>query len=156
KVSTIASNPPGQCAWINTGLAAFLAANPLKGGKNNPSHQTWKFTWAGAAEEAKVEAGIKILDYFPYVVHAPQVTAAPGSDPKPGDPTHAKVFPQGPSGELGGAEINLQYTPRPGAPVIDQPSENVHLHWIQAYTGTTWGVAFPPLLDTSDIGFVSN
>ncbi len=138
-VSTIASNPPGQCAWINAGLNAFLAANPANG--TGPSGQGWSYTWAGAAAEAKVEAGIKILDYFPFVVFAPKVTAAPGSQPTAANPNGARVFPQRASGELGGAVINLQYTPQAGAPAI------TNLHWIQAYTGTTWGVNVPPLLD---------
>src|ERR1039458_10563287 len=30
-VSTIASTPPGQCSWINTGLSTFQAANPANG-----------------------------------------------------------------------------------------------------------------------------
>jgi hypothetical protein len=104
-VSTIASNLPGQCAWINTGLNAFIAANPVNG--SGPSGQGWSYTWAGAAAEAKVEAGIKILDYYPFVVFAPPVTADPGSEPTPGNPNGARVFPRGVSLELGGAVINL-------------------------------------------------
>jgi hypothetical protein len=104
-VSTIASNPPGQCDWINTGLNAFIAANPANG--SGPSGQGWSYTWAGAAQEAKVEAGIKILDYYPYVVTPPQVTAAPGSKPTVANPNGAAVIPTGASGERGGAVINL-------------------------------------------------
>lgn len=127
-VSTIASNPPGQCAWINAGLAAFLAANPADG--SGPSGQAWTFNWAGVADEAKVEAGIRILDYYPYVVRPPRISLANG-----------RAIPAGAKGELGGAVLNLKYTPQPGAPAID------NLHWIQAYTGTRRGAAVPPLLD---------
>jgi len=129
-VSTIASDPPGQCAWINTGLGAFEAANPPVGSGPSASGQDWTFNWAGAAAEAQVEAGISILDYIPYVVTKPSVTAGNG-----------QVFPAGAPGELGGAVLNLKYTPQPGAPAI------TNLHWIQAYTGTLRGEAVPTLLD---------
>jgi hypothetical protein len=77
-----------------------------------------------------VEAGINILDYFPYVVTVPSVTAG-----------NNVVYPAIGPGELGGAVLNLKYTPQPDAPTID------NLHWIQAYTGTLYGAAVPPLLD---------
>jgi PEP-CTERM motif len=129
-VSSIASTPPGQCSWINTGLTTFVAANPADG--TGPSGQAWSYGWAGAAAEAKVEAGIKVLDYFPFVVTQPSVATA-----KP----VGGVRPQGPTGELGGAVLNLKYTPQEGAPAIN------NLHWIQAYTGTVRGTAFGPILD---------
>ena len=65
--------------------------------------------------EAKVEAGISILDYFPYVITKPSVTTGDGD-----------VYPVGPTSEPGGAVFNLKYTPQAGAPVIN------NLHWIQA------------------------
>src|ERR1043165_8580902 len=40
-VSTITSPNPGQCPWINTGLAAFQTANPSNG--TGPSGQGWTF-----------------------------------------------------------------------------------------------------------------
>ena len=128
-VSTIASNPPGQCAWINTGLAAFSAANP-----NDGFHDTWAFTWAGAAVEAQVEAGIKIIDYYPWVVTLP---AAYTANPNRVD----GLYPSGPSIEWGGAVMNLQYTPQPGAPVIN------NLHWIQGLNGTVNGTPLATGLD---------
>src|SRR5947207_11136213 len=86
--------------------------------------------------EAKVEAGINVLDYFPYVVNQPAVTAANGT-----------IFAGTGPGEFGGAVINLSYTPTAanGAPVLSHP------HWIQALTGTRRGVATgggTPILDT--------
>jgi hypothetical protein len=77
-----------------------------------------------------VEAGISILDYYPYVVTPPSIKAAYGT-----------VIPAGAPGELGGAVLNLKYTPQQGAPAIN------NLHWIQAYTGTLYGANVPPLLD---------
>src|ERR1017187_1461509 len=77
-VSTIASTPPGQCSWINTGLSTFQAANPANG--TGPSGQAWTFTWAGVTDEAKVEAGINILDYYPYVGTEPSVTVNKGTN----------------------------------------------------------------------------
>ncbi|MGD0572271.1 MAG: PEP-CTERM sorting domain-containing protein [Sedimentisphaerales bacterium] len=133
-VSTITSAPPGQCAWINTGLNNFIAANPANG--TGPSGQGWAYNWAGVAAEAQVEAGINILDYYPYVVTPPKVTLANGG-----------VAAAGGSGELGGAVINLSYTPTAanGAPIIN------NLHWLQALTGTLWGNPTgggTPILDT--------
>ncbi|HEV3003399.1 MAG TPA: PEP-CTERM sorting domain-containing protein [Pirellulales bacterium] len=127
-VSTIASNPPGQCAWINTGLAAFMTANPANG--SGPSGQGWTFNWAGVAAEAAVEAQIKILAYHPFVVTPPAVTAANGTR-----------FPGGTPGELGGAVLSLKYTPKRGTLPIP------NLHWIQAYAGTRRGAAVPVFLD---------
>jgi hypothetical protein len=120
-VSTIA-NPPGQCTWINTGLNNFITANPANG--SGPTGQGWSYSWAGVATEAKVEAGINILDYFPYVVNQPAVTGANGT-----------VFPGTGPGEFGGAVINLSYTPTDanGAPVLN------NINWIQALTGTLRG-----------------
>ena len=77
-VSTIASTPPGQCSWINTGLSTFQAANPANG--TGPSGQAWTFTWAGVTDEAKVEVGINILDYYPYVGTEPSVTVNKGTN----------------------------------------------------------------------------
>jgi hypothetical protein len=130
KISTIASDPPGQCAWINIGLDNFIKDNPKNG--KGISGEGWSYKWAGAAEEAKVEAGIKILDYFPFVVTQPSVKTA-----KPVD----GVRPEGPTGELGGAVLNLKYTPQKGAPEIK------NLHWIQAYTGSIYGAPFGAILD---------
>ena len=134
-VSSIAS-PAGQCTWINTGLTNFIAANPADG--TGPSGQGWSYSWAGVATEAKVEAGINVLDYYPYVVTPPSVTTANGT-----------VYAAGASGELGGAVINLSYTPTVanGAPVLSNP------RWIQALTGTRRGTATgtpagTPILDT--------
>jgi hypothetical protein len=131
KISTIASDPPGQCAWINTGLDNFKKVNPMDG--SGDSKAGWKFTWAGAAVEAKVEAGIKILDYYPYVVTPPKAKTASGVD-----------LPAKNPGELGGAVINLQYTAQKDVPIKN-------LHWIQALTGTLWGNPTgggTPILDT--------
>ena len=128
-VSSIAS-PPGQCSWINAGLDAFITANPLDG--SGPSGSAWSYTWAGVAAEAKVEAGLSITDYFPFVVTQPSVTTA--------KPTGG-VRPEGPTNELGGAVFNLKYTPKDDAPAI------ANLHWIQAYTGSLYGTAFGPILD---------
>lgn len=143
-VSTItyAGHPEltGQCTWINAGLDAFKVANP-----------TWSYSWAGVTQEAVVEKGISLVSYTfngtnysgynPFVVSAPQVTGAPGSQPTPDNPNGARVFAQRPSGEVGGAVLNLQYKPQAGAPAIN------NLHWIQAYTGTIWGHALSPILD---------
>lgn len=149
---TYAGNPAlnGQCAWINAGLAAFVTANPADG--SGPSGQAWTFTWAGVAQEASLEKGITLVGYNsngtnysgynPYVVNRPAVTGAPGSAPTPGNPNGARVFPASGPGEFGGAVINLQYTPQAGAPAI------TNLHWIQALTGTLWGHAVAPLLDS--------
>jgi hypothetical protein len=132
-VSSIPASPPtpaGQCVWINTGTDQFKKDNPADG--SGPTHEGWTFNWAGVDAEAKVEGGIKILDYFPYVVTPPAVTLANGT-----------VYPKGDPGELGGAVINLSYTPGlNGAPVIN------NLHWIQALTGIRRGVAVPQILDT--------
>lgn len=128
-VSTIASIPPGQCAWINTGLAAFSAANPADG--SGPSGQGWTFAYAGAAVEAQVEAGISILDYYAWAVNIPAVTDGAGNN-YPANNTAA---------DRGGAVFNLRYTPQPGAPVIN------NLHWIQGVTGTIRGTAIPTGLD---------
>jgi hypothetical protein len=138
-VSTIGSNPPGQCAWINTGLAAFSAANPSD--PNNaatdgtgPSGQGWTFTWAGAAQEAQVEAGIKIIDYYPWVVNEPSVYSANPNIPN-------GLYPGANMGDVGGAVFNLQYTPQPGAPVLN------NLHWVQGLMGTAHGATIPTGLD---------
>jgi len=130
-VSTIAS-PPGQCSWINTGLNNFIAANPTNG--SGPTGQSWSYNWAGVAAEAKVEAGINILDYYPYVGTDPNITTANGTN-YPSD---------GSTGEFGGCVFNISYTPNAtnGAPVIPG------LRWIQALTGTRRGVGLPPVLDT--------
>lgn len=128
-VSTIGSSPPGQCDWINTGLSAFTATNPAN--SSGPSGMWWSFTWAGAAAEAQVEAGISILDYYPFVAREPDVIAGNGTN-----------FPGEAVGELGGAVFNLRYTPQPGAPVI------TNLHWIQALTGIRRGTPVPTILDT--------
>lgn len=84
--------------WINTGLNNFITANPANG--TGPSGQGWSYSWAGVAAEAKVEAGINILDYQSYVVNKPPVTAGNGT-------TYAGTGP----GEFGGAAMNLSYTP---------------------------------------------
>ena len=120
-VSSIAA-PPGQCVWINTGLTNFITANPSNG--TGPSGQGWSYSWAGVATEASVEAGINILDYYPYVVQRPAVTAGNGA-----------VAAAGPNGELGGSVFNISYTPTVanGAPVING------IRWIQALNGTLWG-----------------
>jgi hypothetical protein len=133
-VSTItyAGNPAlnGQCSWINTALDKYIAANP-----------GWTYSWAGVAQEAKVEAGISLVSYTfngntydgynPYVVSQPDVKAANGTN-YPSDISNA---------EVGGAVLNLKYKPQQGAPAI------TNLHWIQAYTGTIYGNAFGPFLD---------
>src|SRR5262249_21190554 len=71
----------------------------------------------------------------PFAVTQPSITAGNGS-----------VRPQGPTGELGGAVINLKYTPVEGAPAIN------NLHWIQAIGGpsTRRGDAVPTILDTGE------
>jgi hypothetical protein len=135
--------PVTNCDWINIGLNAFIAANPANG--SGPSGEGWTYHWADQAQELKVLAGIKILDYYPWVVTPPQITAAPGSKPTPGNPNGAKVFQQGAPAEQGGAVINLQYTPQPGAPKIN------NLHWIQAGEGTIYGEASPPHLDNNPL-----
>jgi hypothetical protein len=152
-VSSIASIPPGQCAWINAGNAAFAAANPgtaagaaLDG--TGPSGQGWTFTWAGAAVEAQVEAGISITDYYPWVVNQPAVNVANGArfgsaSPLSGQLSANPYNGAGNIGEVGGAVFNIQYAPQPGAPAINVGN----LHWIQAYTGTIYGNAFGPILD---------
>jgi hypothetical protein len=127
-VSTITSPAPGECTWINTGLAAFAAANPADG--SGPSGQGWSFTWAGVQAEAAVEAGIRILDYYPYVVTQPEVLSA-----------NETVFPARAPDAVGGAVFNLEYLPQPVAPAI------ANLHWIQAYTGVLRGMTVPTLLD---------
>jgi hypothetical protein len=129
-VSTLPSTPPGQSDSINAGVAQFKMDNPADG--SGPSGQAWTFDWAGAATEAKVEAGITILDYYPFVVTPPAVTTASG-----------KVFMARPPDEQGGAVLNLKYTPQPGAPAIE------NLHWIQALAGTRRGAAVPAHLDNS-------
>ena len=135
-VSSIGGPNPGQCPWINTGLNNFIVANPSNG--TGPTGQGWSYSWAGVATEASVEAGINILDYYPYAVTPPAVTTANGSNFAAGNP-----------GELGGAVFNISYTPTVanGAPVING------LRWIQALTGTRRGTqtGTPPgtaILDT--------
>jgi hypothetical protein len=148
-VSTIASNPPGQCTWINTGLANFSAANPANGTGN--SGQGWTFTWAGVAQEAQVEAGIGMTDYYPWVVNKPAAyvpngatfsSASPAAGGLSQNPYPAANF----NGEIGGAVFNLQYSPQPGAPTFTIDATH-QLDWIQAYTGTLYGNAFGPILD---------
>jgi hypothetical protein len=139
-VSTIGSIPPGQCAWINTGLAAFSAANPSDPTKpatdgTGPSGQGWTFTWAGVAAEAQIEAGIKIIDYYPWVNNEPGVYSA---NPNRPDGFYAG---QGNLGDAGGAVLNLSYTPQPGAPAL------TNLDWVQGLTGTLRGVNIPTGLD---------
>ena len=124
-VSTIGSIPPGQCAWINAGTAAFAAANPgtaagaaLDG--TGSSGQGWTFTWAGAAVEAQVEAGIGITDYYPWVVNQPAVNVANGArfgsaSPLSGQLSANPYNGAGNIGEVGGAVFNIQYAPQPGA-----------------------------------------
>ncbi len=136
---TYAGNPAlnGQCVWINAGLNAFVAANPANG--SGPTGQGWSYTWAGVAQEAAVEQGISLVSYTsngktydgynPYVVSQPDVTAGNGIN-YPSDITNA---------EVGGAVLNLKYTPQAGAPAIN------NLHWIQAYTGSIFGTAFGPI-----------
>ncbi len=126
-VSTIVS-PPGECPWINTGTSLFKTANPADG--TGPSHAAWNFNWAGVADEAKIEAGISITDYYPFVVKSPAVTGANGK-------TYAGNAP----GEYGGAVMNLKYTPQPGAPALP------NLHWMQGLTGTIRGNSIPTGLD---------
>ena len=127
-VSSIQSSPPGQCAWINAGLTAFMNANPSDG--SGPSRQAWYFTWAGATAEAQVEAGLSIIDYFPYVITQPPVTAANGTNYAGSPPT-----------ELGGAVMNLRYTPQAGAPTL------TNLQWVQGLNGSANGMTIPTGLD---------
>jgi len=93
------------------------------------------------AQEAKVEQGLSLFaydykgdtydGYNPWVVTQPVVKAADGT-----------TYPSRISdAEVGGAVLNLKYTPVAGAPSITD------LHWIQAYTGTVLGTAFGPILD---------
>ena len=134
QVSTIGSLPPGQCAWINAGMTAFATANPANG--TGPSGEGWTYSWAGVADEAKIEAGISVIDYYPWVVNQPTVYTANGS-----------VFAGAANfGEVGGAVFNISYVPQPGAPVLN------NMHWIQAYTGTIRGAAFGPILDNGGYG----
>ncbi|MBI2826132.1 MAG: PEP-CTERM sorting domain-containing protein [Planctomycetia bacterium] len=128
-VSTIQTMPPGQCPWINTGLATFLAANPANG--SGPSGEAWTFTWAGAAQEAQVEAGITTIDYYPWVISEPTAYTANGA-------TYAG---DGLMGERGGAVLNLKYIPQPGAPAMN------NLRWIQGLNGTIRGTALATGLD---------
>jgi hypothetical protein len=107
-VSSIASVPPGQCVWINTGMDTFVA-----------SHAGWSYSWAGATEEAKVEAGITIQDYYAWVVKIPAVTDGGGNN-YPGNNTLQDV---------GGAVLKLQYTPPDGA--HDFTAAGHELHWVQ-------------------------
>jgi len=129
-VSSIASTPPGQCAWINTGISTFLAANPTNG--TGPSGQSWSFTWAGQAAEAQVEAGLSIVDYYPFAGLDPNVTVNKGTN---------YTYAGGATGEFGGAVMNLSYTPQPGAPVIN------NLHWVQGLMGTIRSNTIPTGLD---------
>jgi len=127
-------NPPGQCSWINTGLNNFITANPTNG--SGPTGESWSYSWAGVATESNVEAGINILDYKPFVATPSSFTDGRGTN-----------IAAGASGELGGALINLSYTPTAanGAPVIN------NLHWIQALNGTLYGNPTGggmPILDT--------
>jgi hypothetical protein len=138
---TYAGHPElnGQCAWINSGLNAFIAANPANG--TGPSGQGWSYAWAGVAQEAAVERGLSLVSftyngktysgYNPFVVNQPPVTTANGA-----------TYPSRISNaEVGGAILNLRYTPQQGAPAI------ANLHWIQGYTGSIYGTAFGPILD---------
>ena len=133
-ISTLNPFPPievsslsgGQCPWINTGLNAFIDKNP-----------GWSYVWASQADEAKVEQGITILNYFAYVVTQPDVTAADGKTYKSDRPG---------TYDLGGAVFNIKYTPVAGAPPITR------LHWIQAYDEVTKGVA-ATRLDNPDADF---
>lgn len=129
---TYAGHPEltGQCIWINAGLDAYTKANPA-----------WSYSWAGVAQEAAAEKGISLVSYTsnghtysgynPYVVNQPDVTAANGRN-YPSDITNA---------EVGGAVLNLKYTPQAGVNIKGQ------LEWVQAYTGTIYGTAFGPILD---------
>jgi autotransporter-associated beta strand protein len=106
---------------ISSGLSSFVASNSAAG---------WSYSWATPADQAKVENGIKIIDYFPWVVVQPTLQAANGT-----------YYPGHYVGETGGAAFNLKYTPVAGAPAIQD------LHWIQAFTGSTRGAAVGPVVD---------
>jgi autotransporter-associated beta strand protein len=99
---------------IDAGLGSFVSTNSAAG---------WSDSWATPANQAKVENGIKILDYFPWVVVSPTILMGNG-----------QYYPGHYVGDTGGAVFNLKYTPVAGAPAIG------NLHWIQAYTETTYGV----------------
>ena len=131
--TTNALASPGQAAAITTSMNNFVTANPANG--SGPSGQSWSYTWAPAAAVAKVEAGITVLNYSPFVVNVTAATDAAGN----------KYPVVGPA-ELGGALINLKYTPQVGAPAFTS------LHWIQAYSGTIYGKAFGPILDNNPAG----
>ncbi len=105
-----------QCPWINTALDAFDVAN-------SNDTVTWSYTWAPQDQMAKVEAGISVLDYYAWVVSAPTFTDADGNTY--GVPTTLQNSNDNVN-DVGGAVINLKYTPQAGAPAIS------NLHWIQA------------------------
>jgi hypothetical protein len=128
----------GQCVWINTGLNAFIAANPADG--SGPSGQGWSYSWAGVAQEAAAEKGITVLNYNPWVVSLPTVTAANGEKFAP----PVDRFGDDNMNEVGGAILNLAYTPgQNGAPIIP------NLSFIQAFNGTGYGNQDGPALDNA-------
>jgi hypothetical protein len=94
--STTTDHPGIQysCPWIDTGTAAFKAANA-----------GWDFKYAGAEAAAFLLNDLKVVSNFPWVVNEPKFTH--GGQSWGGD---------GPE-ERGGAYIEISYTPHGTDPV---------------------------------------
>jgi len=131
--------PNSQCPWINTGLTAFDTAHP-----------NYTYTWATQAQMQKVEQGLSYVKsdgtstnttvsdgYNAWVVSEPTITDADGGtlakDPR--------LTVNNNMNEVGGAVMNLKYTPVAGAPAI------TNLHWVQGIQQTLYGGAQQTLLD---------
>ncbi len=104
--------PVFSCPWIDSGLAAWLAAVPDR--VNN-----WRFSYSSLTN---LNRDLTINDYFAWVVDEPTVTAPDGAQ-------YGGRFHE----DRGGAVFSLTYTPQPGDPA--------DIHWIQAvsadYNGAT-------------------
>jgi hypothetical protein len=90
-----------SCPWIDRSLMAF-----------EETHASWKFTAATPDQRAFLADTLKVVSYYPWVVRQPTYSR--------GGSTWGGSGPD----EMGGAYIELSYTPRPGDPV--------DIRWIQA------------------------
>ena len=127
---------------INVGDKAFADANPANG--KGLSGQGWKFTWADAATQAAVR-GTFAGDYYAWVVSTPTNVKAGGFtffDPKTDG--FKKRFGENNMNENAGALFNVTAT---YAVPKDTATDKYSLHWIQALTGSQYGVNTPARLD---------
>ncbi len=117
-----ATDRTSNCIWVDTGLskAGFTAANG------------WNFTYASAADDAKVLADLKIDTYKAWVVNQPTFT-------DPGGTTYGGNFV---NDEAGGAEFKLSFTP-----TVGDPLKGKTIHWIQGVDSAYRGGAYDIHLD---------